>query len=276
MPPITDFPVGETTGQMPFVHVRDITAGMDLYERLPDTPSYYPASTVKLMTLLILRDLHSADWTTGTVTIIAADVQMPAGMNLSKAGLKTGDVLTWEQLAHALIVPSGFDAAIAIARVIGNELGGIGGVPRFVVEMNARATILGMNNSTFVDPFGGSKQGNTIRNIMSARDLSILCESVFALDTIARSVCSQATFTTSIAGANPRSVTWTNWIPYFSEAGTSVLCGKSGDWTYNADKSFNLTTICTMANGNEAVVTVIGSIDKLNLMLEHRWLVYIQ
>lgn len=275
MPPLTDFPVGEPTGQRPFVHVRDITAGIDLYERLADTPSYYPASTVKLMTLLILRDQHSADWTTGTVTITAADVTMPSGMNLSKAGLKAGDVLTWEQLAYALIVPSGFDAALAIARVIGNELGGVG-VARFVEEMNARAALLGMANALFVDPFGGSKQGGITRNIMSARDLSTLCEAVFATDTIARTVCSQPAYTTSIAGATPRSVTWTNSIPYFSEAGISVLCGKGGDWTYNNDRSFNLTAICTMANGNEAVVTVIGSIDKLNLMLEHRWLAYIQ
>lgn len=268
---ITDFPVGEPTGQRPYVHVRDLTNGVDLYERLADEPSYMPASTVKLMTLLILRDLHSADWSTGGLIVTAADVTMPAGMNLSKAGLKAGDVLTWEQVAHALIVPSGFDAALAIARVLGLELGN--GVPRFVTEMNARASLIGMTNTTFTDPYGGSKQGNTIRNVMSARDLSLLCEAALGQDTVAQSVCSQAMYTTSIAGPFARSVTWTNGIPYFAEAGTPVLCGKMGDWTYNAERSFNLTAIAEK-NGNRLVVTVLGSYDKNLMMLEHRWLVH--
>src|SRR5262245_34150710 len=145
------FPIGNPTGQKPAVHVRDITNGVDLYVHHADTPSHYPASCVKVMTLLLVREYKAASWTS-MVPVPAADVTNPytsAGINLTTASLKAGDVLSWEDLCYGIILPSGFDACQCAARIIGDELHaaagntGTRGIPRFVERMNARAAELG-------------------------------------------------------------------------------------------------------------------------------------
>jgi serine-type D-Ala-D-Ala carboxypeptidase (penicillin-binding protein 5/6) len=61
----------------------------------------------------------------------------------SSAGLRAGDVLTARQLLEAMLVPSGCDAALALAKAYGP------GRAAFVREMNATARQLGMPRTHF-------------------------------------------------------------------------------------------------------------------------------
>jgi D-alanyl-D-alanine carboxypeptidase (penicillin-binding protein 5/6) len=61
----------------------------------------------------------------------------------SSAGLRTGDVLTVRQLLNAMLLPSGCDAALALAKAYGP------GRAAFVRTMNATARQLGMRRTRF-------------------------------------------------------------------------------------------------------------------------------
>lgn len=282
--PVTVFPVGNPAGQKPSVCVRDITNGWDLYLRNPDVASDYPASTVKMMTMLLLREYKANNWS-DTVTITQADVTMPTGLNLSSAGLQAGDVLTWQELAYAMMLPSGFDAAQAVARVIGDELGGVGGVARFVQRMNERATELNMGNTTFYDPFGGSKtfSPDTVRNRMSARDLATVAEAAFA-DAVTVGIAGATSHSLNITGPHARSIAETNLVrflngPTLSPAGirdAKVDAGKSGIWIQTGQnvKQYNVAFLWNAPAGQKIIFSLIGSESDFSLMLDARGLIY--
>jgi len=103
----------------------------------------YPASTTKVMTALLaiekgnLRDV----------------VKIGNGVNnvpwdSSKAGVKPGDVMTLEQLLYAMMLPSGNDAAVAIAKYIG------GTEQIFARMMTQRAKELGALHTNFTNAHG--------------------------------------------------------------------------------------------------------------------------
>ena len=79
-------------------------------------------------------------------------------------GLTDGEVLSVREHLWGMLVPSGNDAAMALARWIGGD------VDSFVERMNARAADLGMSESHFVNPHGFDAEGH----VMSVSDLLTL------------------------------------------------------------------------------------------------------
>lgn len=123
-----------------------------LAERNPDDAQPI-ASATKLMTAyLALRKLHPDDEVTAP--------EYAAGPAESLMGLEAGEVVSVRDLLYGLLVASGNDAATALAiRVSGS-------VSDFVTAMNAAATRLGLDETTYTDPIG--LDGG---NVSSARDL---------------------------------------------------------------------------------------------------------
>ncbi len=79
--------------------------------------------------------------------------------------IKKGEVLTLEDLLYGLMLRSGNDAALAIAKNIGGSL------DKFVIKMNELAKKIGMKNTTFNNPHGlDSPNGN----MSTAYDMAIL------------------------------------------------------------------------------------------------------
>ena len=89
----------------------------------------YPASITKIMTALVAMEHADMD---EVVTITASD-----------------DQIQMSELFHALLVYSANDAAMAIARTVGD-----GSVDTFVQMMNETAQSLGMTGTHFVNPHG--------------------------------------------------------------------------------------------------------------------------
>ncbi len=99
----------------------------------------YPASTTKILTSLVALKYADPE-TVITVSEHAVD-QVP---DASLAYLKAGDRLTLRQLLYGLLLPSGNDAAVAIAEgVAGDEAS-------FAELMNKEAQALGATHSHFV------------------------------------------------------------------------------------------------------------------------------
>tara|TARA_B110000977_G_scaffold35892_1_gene48008 strand:+ start:6866 stop:7885 length:1020 start_codon:yes stop_codon:yes gene_type:complete len=116
------------------------------------------ASLTKLMTGLIINDadLNMSE----KIVITRADVDRIKG---SSSRLRLGTKLTRGQALHLSLMSSENRAAHALARTFP------GGEVAFVANMNAKASLLGMTDTKYVEPTGLSSQ-----NKSSARDLAIL------------------------------------------------------------------------------------------------------
>lgn len=140
----------------------DLDTGLVLHQDNADS-QLLPASTSKLLTALTALRLLDVN---EPVTVTESDM-VPE--EFSRMGLEPGDVATVEQLLYGTLVPSGGDAARALARVGGTLLDPEAPDPiaRFVQEMNAVAASLGMANSSFGNPVGEDDE----QSWTTARDL---------------------------------------------------------------------------------------------------------
>ena len=103
----------------------------------------YPASITKIMTAILAVKYGTME---DQVVMAEGDFALEEGSQVS--GMAAGDIVTMDQLFHALVVYSANDAAMAIARQIG------GTVDHFVEMMNEEALALGMTGTHFINPHG--------------------------------------------------------------------------------------------------------------------------
>lgn len=117
----------------------------------------YPASTQKIMTgMLGLENIKLNEKIVGD-----HDTEFAYG---SKIFFLDGEVAPFSSIIHALLIPSGNDAAIAIAKKVS------GNVKNFVALMNKKAKSLGANNTNFKNPSGLDEKDN----YTTAYDLSLI------------------------------------------------------------------------------------------------------
>ena len=116
------------------------------------------ASLTKLMTGLLISEAKLP--MEEVITISDADVDTEKG---SSSRLRVGTELSRGELLHLALMSSENRAAHALGRTYP------GGLTTFVGLMNARAKMLGMNDTSYVEPTGLSS-----RNQSSARDLVTL------------------------------------------------------------------------------------------------------
>lgn len=116
------------------------------------------ASLTKIVTALVALERGRPDeWVT-------TDVDYRTYEDSTLMGLLPGDVFTLEDLLFGLMLPSGNDAATAIARHIA------GSEEAFARLMNAKVAALGLTNSHFVNPHGLDAPGH----YSSAYDMAML------------------------------------------------------------------------------------------------------
>ncbi|MEV6566955.1 D-alanyl-D-alanine carboxypeptidase family protein [Streptomyces kronopolitis] len=126
------------------------------------------ASTTKIMTALVI--LKHPEWLNRQITVKQEYRDYVQKVGGSTADLQTGDTLSVEQLLHAMLIPSGDDAAMALADNLGSGSTQEARIADFVSQMNVEAQQLGMTGTNF-DSFDGISQGN---NHSTARDLARL------------------------------------------------------------------------------------------------------
>lgn len=156
----------------------DMDSGRVLWSR--DVARRQPiASLAKMMTAILVVDRARPD---ERVLITREAIETDG----SKVGLLPLNRETrLETLLYGLLLPSGNDAAVALAEHVG------GTVPAFVADMNAQARGLGLTCSHFSSPDGLLDRGNA----SCVRDLAVLAREVLARPRLARIVrTSQAVF----------------------------------------------------------------------------------
>ncbi len=103
------------------------------------------ASLVKIMTAyVVLQEARPGD----TVKVTATDVTYAARGGAATAGLRKGERFTVRDLLYALMLPSGADAANALARHYGP------GKTAFVAKMNRTARALGLTDTRYTNADG--------------------------------------------------------------------------------------------------------------------------
>lgn len=118
----------------------------------------YPASTVKIMTALVV--LNSGIPMNRVVTVSS----FAAGIGGSTAGLWAGERMSVWNLLHAMMMPSGNDAAIALSEAVSNT------EASFVVRMNTEAKRLHLFHTHYLSANGFDTPGQ----FTTAHDLADL------------------------------------------------------------------------------------------------------
>jgi serine-type D-Ala-D-Ala carboxypeptidase (penicillin-binding protein 5/6) len=150
------------------VFVTDISTGIELFAQNPDEP-LPPASLTKIVSALVVLERANLD---DTIEILEDDL---VSAEESQVGLVAGDRLSVRDLLHGMLIPSGNDATLALARHVGSAALGESvsaeqAVAEFVSMMNAKAAELGATASHFSNPTGIDQEGH----VMSARDITTL------------------------------------------------------------------------------------------------------
>jgi D-alanyl-D-alanine carboxypeptidase len=164
------------------VFVTDISTGTELFALNADEP-LPPASLTKIVAALVVLERVNLD---ETIQIREEDL---VSAEESQVGLKAGDRLSGRDLLRGMLIPSGNDATLALARHIGATAIGESASPdravaEFVSMMNAKAAELGAASSHFMNPTGIDDPGH----VMSARDIMILTKAALQNSLFAETV----------------------------------------------------------------------------------------
>ncbi|VEG12711.1 D-alanyl-D-alanine carboxypeptidase family protein [Moraxella cuniculi] len=177
------------------------------------TEQIFPASLAKIMTALVALEYLKLDH---QVMIIDDDLVIGSGYNL-----KTGDIISVENLIINMMLPSSNIAAKAVARAV-TEVSGLG----FVSLMNDKARQLGMTATVFKNPTGLSDR----QQLSTVVDLMRLGVAAVKHRDLAR-LWGLSVATLTITGANARSIRVASSFAAIKDM-PWCLGGKSGSFSH--------------------------------------------
>lgn len=159
------------------------------------------ASITKVMTAFVVIRAGHLD---RKITIPSAVTAYVRAHNASSAGLRPGDKLTARQLLYGLLLPSGADAAYALAKAYGP------GLAAFVAKMNATARLLGMRRTHFGN-FDGLPYPTPYSTYSTAANLLVLGRAAMRLPAF-RAVVDRRGYRLA-AGSGHHAYRWKNLNP---------------------------------------------------------------
>lgn len=190
-----------------------VTAARNAEERL------YPASTTKIMTLLVAQENIKSYDDTFTMTTDITDPLYVAEATV--AGFLSGEVIKMTDLLYGTILPSGADAAVGLAiKISGSEA-------QFVELMNKKVKELGLKNTHFTNVTGLFDKNH----YTTAYDMAIILEAAIR-DPLCRKILSTYQYKSNPTNKHPdglpMSATLFNYM-YGTEPETAtILGGKTG------------------------------------------------
>ncbi len=212
------------------------------------------ASTTKTMTAwLILREAEKNTQLLDEVISISSAADRTPG---STCGLKAGERIAVRELLYGLMLPSGNDAAVALAEFAGPRFAAERGpadlqkpVERFVAEMNRTAEQLGMKQTHYSNPHGLPDKSH----LSSAADQVVLTATVMQ-DSRFRDYVQTRQHAVRVlgTGGTSRTVVWKN--------GNELLkiAGYSGVKTGTTDAAGACLISVGTHLGDELIIVVLG------------------
>lgn len=217
------------------VLVVDLDSGVYLYEKNIHE-LFYPASTTKLMTALVVLDQYDL-----STQVRVPDLNVPG----QKMGLFAGEQITVSGLLRGLLVYSANDAAEVLANLYP------GGREGFVAAMNKKARELGLYNTNFDNPAGLDSN----KNYSTAYDLYRLSRQAIANPFITETVAIKQLEVKSVDQKTVHRLKNTNELLGAVEGVVGIKTG----WTETARE--NLITLLNR-NDKKIILILLGSQDR--------------
>lgn len=220
------------------------------------------ASLTKIMTACIICDLAKVE-----PEILDDIVTVPPGsakVGGTTADLRAGDRVIVRELLYGLLLPSGNDAAVALAEHFGVRFqpestragkaastNPASAQDRFVSEMNRRAAKFGLRQTLFQNPHGATGDE---RHLSSARDIAQLAVIALQYPLFHQYVNTRERKATVYgADGEPREVIWRNTNDLLGEGGIDGV--KTG-----TSEAAGACLVASVRQGNiHLVITVLGS-----------------
>jgi serine-type D-Ala-D-Ala carboxypeptidase (penicillin-binding protein 5/6) len=224
--------------------------GKSLYTKAADT-RLSTGSTTKIMTARVVLAQPNLNLD-AKVTVQKAYSDYIVDNNwASSAKLIVGDKVTVRQLLYGLMLPSGCDAAYALADKFGTGSTRAARVKSFIGKMNTTAKNLGLTNTHF-DSFDGIGHG---ANYSTPRDLTKLASSAMKYSTFRTVVKTKSTkqkVTTKNGGY--RYMEWTNTNPLLG-----TYSGTIGVKTGSGPEAKYCLVFAATRNNKTVIGTVLAS-----------------
>ncbi|GAA3897445.1 serine hydrolase [Streptomyces gulbargensis] len=228
--------------------------GATLFGKAADTrrPT---GSTTKIMTAKVVLAQRGLNLD-AKVTIDKAYSDYIVAKNASSARLIVGDKVTVRQLLYGLMLPSGCDAAYALADKFGTGSTRAARVKSFIGKMNDEARRMGLRNTHF-DSFDGISNG---ANYSTPRDLTKIASSAMQNSTFRSIVKTRSTtqkVTTRTGGY--RNMAWTNTNKLLS-----TYSGAIGVKTGSGQQAKYCLVFAATRNNKTVIGTVLAAQNETN------------
>ena len=180
-----------------------------------------PASMTKILTVLVAAENISEEQLDDTMTITLEFTDYSYGNDLSAVGFAENETVTIRDLFYGTILPSGGDAAIALATYVA------GSEEAFVELMNEKLKELHLSDSTHFTNVAGMYDE---QHYSTVYDMAMILHA--AIDNeFCREVLNAHTYTTTSTPEHPEGITISNWFLRRIEdkdCGLTVECAKTG------------------------------------------------
>jgi len=211
----------------------------------------YPASTTKIMTLLVAVENNADLNDTFTMSYDITDPLYVADASL--AGFLNKEEVTVKDLIYGTILPSGAEAAMGLAvKTAGSE-------EEFVKLMNKKVKELGLKNTNFTNVTGLHDK----KNYSSAYDMAVILDAALQND-FCKEVLSTFQHTTAITEQHPEGILLSSTLfshMYGTEPETATILGGKTGYLSEAGHCIASYGKCN-ENGNEYIVVTLGNSSK--------------
>lgn len=211
--------LGEETDAEHVIIIESET-GRVVAQKNPRTRAY-PASTTKIMTLLVAAELISDMDDKFIMTREITDSMYIAKATV--AGFVPGEAVCMRDLLYGTILPSGGDAALGLAnKLCGSEEG-------FVILMNRKAKALGLADTHFAGVTGLHDKDN----YTTAWDMAVILKAAMEND-VCREILSTYQHTTLASPEHPEGILLSSTLfsyMYGTEPETAVILGGKTGYT---------------------------------------------
>ncbi|MFD3480064.1 D-alanyl-D-alanine carboxypeptidase family protein [Streptomyces sp. NPDC058695] len=235
-------------------YVMNNGTGTSLFTKAADTRRS-TGSTTKIMTAKVVLAQSNLNLDS-KVTIQKAYSDYIVAKNASSARLIVGDKVTVRQLLYGLMLPSGCDAAYALADKFGSGSTRAARVKSFIGKMNKAATDMGLKNTHF-DSFDGIGSG---ANYSTPRDLTKIASSAMKNSTfrsVVKTTSTKQKVTTKSGGY--RYMSWSNTNNLLGS-----YSGTIGVKTGSGPEAKYCLVFAATRNGKTVIGTVLASSSVTN------------
>ena len=216
-----------------------------------------PASMTKILTVLVAAEHITNLDDTFEITIAITDYSYVN--DCSNVGFDVGEKVTVRDLFYGTVLPSGGDAALALAIYVS------GSQEEFVRLMNQKIDELGLSKTSHFTNCVGLYDANHYSTVY---DISVIlkaaCDNSFC-----REVLAAHTYTTSITEQHPEGIILSNWfLRRIEDKDTygEVLCAKTG---YVAQSGSCAASLAAGSDGKEYICVTAQSTSSWQCIYDH-------